>query len=291
MAFCLCGIITAFSNTFALLILSRLQKRIKSHKIVTSLVVSDAIVGYIIFPALALMILNSRHEESYVCIVQAVFLTFTPIAIGPSGSTIAFIAYDRCILLTKFSNYHSYITDKKIYIYLIVNWSIAIACGALWLHSFAYFTVALIWTWIPFTVLVICYLKIIRVVKSAEKELKAHKRNSNNDACQQPTRNAVAPSSKTKWKEIKVVRKVSVLIIAYICCMTPEYVQIILWIFRSHMSIDYTYYSHFFVIGIFCMSVNSCINPILYVLRDPVIHKCIKKMFKRSKNKFWRFVA
>ena len=73
--FIISGIIAAVGNTLALIILWQPQMRTKANKILRSLVVSDAMVGYLLFPYATYMMFTPStlkvYAYSYSCIISS----------------------------------------------------------------------------------------------------------------------------------------------------------------------------------------------------------------------------
>lgn len=290
--FCSCGIFAIVSNSVLLFVLQHLRRRTKSHKIVTSLVFSDALAGYFVYPLTAWLVLNSKIvDKEKGCTLKHIWMICFPIVFYPSAMTVALIAYDRYIMLTKFCKYHSYVTNTKINIYLVIVWLFSAVVGCLWIiHRLTYTILVFPAALIPLLILCICYVYIARTVQRTEKEIMNHKhqkRKSFDDRKENTRKNSALKSSQER-RRIKLAQKVSILIGCYICCTFPacfhSFVVVIYFIFIKS-TIDYKYYSHYYTVSILTLLLNSCLNPILYVSKDPEFRRTLKRLLSSAKQK------
>ena len=88
-------------------------------KLLTSLAVTDLLVGIIVSPLSSWQVLNYKLNVCEIDYARRYFSIFLGIT---SGLTLALISYDRYILLTKLTNYNKYMTKRKLIILLIFVW-------------------------------------------------------------------------------------------------------------------------------------------------------------------------
>ena len=112
----LSSIIAALGNTFCLIVLWQLSQRSKSNKILTSLTLSDCLVGYVSFPLFTFIINYAQDANSTTCRIIDVFSSVTLWLTSCSTCSIVFISYDRYTFITKSSHYDDILTNRKIYI-------------------------------------------------------------------------------------------------------------------------------------------------------------------------------
>eukprot|EP00111_Clytia_hemisphaerica_P015097 TCONS_00044474-protein len=96
--FILCGIVAAVGNIIAFYILWMPDQRNKSNKILSSLAISDALTGLVVFPINAYQTLSPNARLS--CSIDFARAYFALLMSGSSVLTLVVIALDRYILMT-----------------------------------------------------------------------------------------------------------------------------------------------------------------------------------------------
>ena len=285
------SVIAIIGNSIALLILWMAGKIERSHKLLTSLAVSDLLVGMILSPITSWQVLNCTSLSS--CTADVVRTYFSVLLVGSSVMTLGVIAYDRYILLTKLKNYNIYMTKKKFVILLLIAWLYPASIPILRVfkeYPELYLVVSLSILVLPLIFLVFSYYYISKAVHTKQTMV----RSSQLQHCTiVNTRNLSKPSSNTvdifkdkinlrKGKShINFGRAVAVLIISYVCCISPLSTWLILNIFNSEYKfIEEESFQIMYLCAMLLSQINSCCNPIIYFYKIPKFRKGFKKLFR-----------
>lgn len=192
----------------------------KSSKLLVSLAVSDSIIGYNISPLMAYQLF---HQETFFnCQIKYVRDSII-YAISPVSSlTVAFIAYDRYISLTKPLLYRVIVTHGKVNRWIVVSWFIPVSLASFIIIGktmYFHLTFILTRTFIAVSVSVIVltiisvYFLIARTIERRQQQILPGKYGN--------TRNYQANLS------IKLANKVSVIVICYMICFIPASIGVL----------------------------------------------------------------
>ena len=177
--FIVTSVMATVGNGFSLFIIWRPGLKLTSStKILTSLVVSDLLVGIILSPLTCFQVLNyislNDCEIDYARRYLFFFLCNT------SGLTLVVISYDRYILLTKLTNYNKFMTKNKLIVLLILAWLVPALIPLLQLKIFGpyvYLFGILTVFFGALVFLIISYSCIVKVIRQKEKQLETHEVN------------------------------------------------------------------------------------------------------------------
>ena len=206
--------------------------------------------------------------------------------------TLGVIVYDRYILLTKLTNYNTYMTKKKALILLSIAWLYPALVPILRLvpkYQYLYLTAALSTFVLPLFFLIIGYYKITKAVYMKERML--------TNSQMQPSvvsyskclstlsfksANFIEDNSLRKEaKHIKLGKAVVVLLLCYICCITPLSMWLILNIVNSaHNFIEMVDLQILYLCSMVMSQLNSCLNPIIYFYKMPDIRRGFQKLIR-----------
>ena len=262
----LSAISAALGNTFSLVVLWQPSQRSKSNKILTSLAVSDCLVGYICNPMVIWLINNSYELTSLVCRVYTAGLFVATWVVGCSAFTIIFIAYDRYTNITKPFQYHDIITDRKINIILISIWGGLAASSLLCaLNKIFYIVFISIGFVITTAILIAGYYYIWKAVKQSQTNIACL---SGND--QENMRTG-----------IRLAKKVLIIVIVYFIAFLPISVYSIM----AFLSKDWnrSYRAYISIIGILFGISNSSVNPFIYIWKDLEFRRACKRILRRNR--------
>ena len=106
----LSAFIAAVGNSFCLVVLWQPSQKSKSNKVLTSLALSDCLVGYVCFPLAIWLINNSQEPNATFCNTIDAYVFSTLWITSCSTCSIAFISYDRYTFITKSNRYHDILT-------------------------------------------------------------------------------------------------------------------------------------------------------------------------------------
>lgn len=280
-------VVAVIGNTIALVVLSKKQMRSKSNKILSSLAVSDALVGYILFPFVTYQMFHLQTLSDCNFKYARDFIVY--VIIGVSGITVVIIAYDRYILLTKVWNYGKIVTDCKVNSWICFSWLVPItvmafnAAGKILKWQIAY-SISRIVIAVCITLVLIVSIVLYFLISKAIRRGGRLLLQSN------MLHNTGSMKGYQSKRCINLAKKVSMIIICYVICFIPGLIAVVIGgVFADKRTITETVgYHHFSLLTLFMASLNSCLNPIIYTVKYAEFRKCLRKtmrIFKRD----WQF--
>lgn len=306
------AILAAGGNTIVLLVLWMPNQRIKSNKILTSLAISDSLVGYILLPLFSWQLLNVDKLQD--CLVDYSREYITTVFIGSSLFTLGVVSYDRYILLTKLTNYDVYMSKTKVIVLLTISWAFPAVAPLVRLFGKGPFLYCVILITVgPLFVLTFTYWKIAKAIGKNDKKIKLQKdkmrknsieprENSSNyelrsteiseggdDPAAQhqqhkrtkTTLQKIIHTKRVKSKHLKLAKTVTVLIVGYALCLLPSSIWSITDLLNDSYNFTGPYtIQNMYVFACFGGSLNSCINPIIYIFKQPGFKTSLKKLFR-----------
>ncbi|XP_066913108.1 histamine H2 receptor-like [Clytia hemisphaerica] len=270
--FAISGTTAALGNTFCLIVLWQPSQRSKSNRILTSLAISDCIVGYVCFPLAIWALHDFDIASGRACLAQnangfmALWMTYT------STCSIVFIAYDRYVFITKFANYNTILTNRKVAIIMVFYWMIMFLF-ALAGNINIIFYAAIGPTFVIISIVILCtsYYFIWKVVRASGRRISAHEPNK-------------IISRQEQKRQNKLAKKVLVLIIFYIVCFFPTFLLSLLVILTRKGYVTMETSAHVYFVTLFITLFNSCLNPFLYVWNDPEFKSACKRLLRKNKG-------
>ena len=307
------GVIAIIANASVLRILwFREYRNSRSNRILTSLAISDFLVGLVVFPLTSFQILN--HASLNNCDIDFTRSYFSLLLQGSSCLSLAVISYDRYILMTKIQIYHRRYVKRTIIVLVFLAWFIpAVTPFLRFVGSLPYLGVTLAIYIIPYVVLGTSYFLITNAVRNQEALLKKHYIGSINieagkvngavevtSATEQPReaphineevkihkKISTTKNQQNKGKShIKLAKQVTILLLAYFFCVT----SLLIWLILEFANILNPFLSPFtlqniYLFAMVTISWNSCINPIIYYAKNPDIRRGFRKLFKIRRSK------
>ena len=304
-SFILTSIMATVANSFVLIIIWKPGHHniTPTTKLLTSLAVTDLLVGIIVSPLSCWQVLNYKLNVCEIDYARRYFSIFLGIT---SGLTLALISYDRYILLTKLTNYNKYMTKRKLFILLIFAWLVPALMPVFQIKIFGpyiYFLGIITCFFGVLTVLVISYLCIVRVIRKKEKKLQTYDTELPLVQTSISTANcerSKEPSNFTKKKFINendmsrmgerrerryvaLAKSLVILILFFLLFSSPIAIWTILNIINvKHDFVDENVIQICYIIASFTAQFNSCVNPFIYFLKNPEFRRCAKIFFKRQ---------
>ena len=306
------SVFTIIANTMVLVILWMPKNRSRSNKILTSLAVSDLLVGLVVFPINSYQVLAqgglTNCPVDYTRIYFAVFLE------GSSVLTLAVVSLDRYLLMTKYHKYQTRLVKRLTVALILAAWIIpAIAPAFRFAGRVTYLVLIFIIFFAPFFILMVSYFLIARVLRNQELLLiKRHKesfivksekletmkqledvtpdaiksRDQKTIATDQPTSTTTTKRMRTEKGHIKLAKSVIWLLIVYFCCVVPKNIWIIIYLADSfHHFWAPLPHQNYYLFAMLMVSYNSFFNPIVYFWKNPQIRKGFRKLLRISKSK------
>ncbi|XP_047136694.1 beta-2 adrenergic receptor [Hydra vulgaris] len=294
---CVATIVATVTNMLVLIIIARMKKRSISYHILLSLATADFFVGLILGPITAIQVFDVMLLEN--CLTHTIRSCFLILLVGSSLSSLALVAYDRYLLLTKLHNYNKYMTKKKVIIFILLSWFVpGIIPIARQFNMTAFVVLRVAVYTLPLVALIVFYFLITMDVRKKERNLSRHQINQNvagsdnSSTCENSNSHETAVveikrhynflNSGRKIKHIKLAKSVLLLIVCYFVSIFP----LNIWMMLELANLNERMYSNlahqiFYFGAIFLMQVNSCVNPVIYYLKKKEIRRGFHQIFKK----------
>ena len=266
-AFIFCSFFATIGSIISLIILQKPSMRCKkSNKILSSLSISDTLVGLLLCLVFVFQLLSDELQKS--CLLENIKNILAPWMIGTSSLNIGLISYDRYVMLSSLQNYDVKMHKRKLYLLIIATWLTPILFFMTMFINWLLFVAALaLFTIIPLAIIMVAYCMVIKFVK----------KNSFNQERR--------ISEQTKEKNRKLVHRLSFLVFCYFVCLSPLMVnfswQVVNRLTKREKSIPYQTLT---VFGVLCACFNSVLNPVIYFSKLPNFQKELRKMFGLRSN-------
>ena len=266
------ALIAAFGNIFCLIVLWQPSQRSTSNIIMTSLALSDSLVGFVCFPSM-IWIMNIPQDEKGSPMSFWIFQIYGFSTIwfaSNSICSIVFIAYDRYIHITKSRQYHEILPKRKVVLVIITFWIISFifALSTIML-SFVYLAILPLFLIVSTLIICVSYYLIWKAVKESQRRIAF---NTVGNRQEQRVQNRMA-------------KKVFLLITMYLCVVAFLFIHAILSfvVYKKPGIISTEVMAIVLVITTYVTLSNSCSNLVAYVWKDPEF----KAACKRSIRKAW----
>ena len=305
--FILISIMATVGNGFALIIIWKPDRKITSPtKLLTSLAVSDLLVGIILSPLTCWQVID--YISLNVCEIDYARRYFYFFLCVTSGLTLALISYDRYILLTKLTNYNKYMPKRKLIILLTLAWLVPALIPVFQIKIFGpyiYFLAIVICFFGVLIVLIISYCFIVRIIRKKEKKVLTHVKElqlvetntdiANCEKGKEPSNltknkhvNEKDISKKVEQREKKYValaKSVAILILCFLLLNSP----VSIWTILSIVNVKYDFVNKYFmdicyIIASLTAQLNSCVNPFIYFFKNPEFRRRAKSFFKKQED-------
>jgi len=282
LAFVLCGLLAAVGNTLSSMVLVKPAMRTKSIKFLSSLVISDNLVGYILCPLSAIQLFWSQMLSN--CYMELLRVFLSTALCGVSAITVALIAYDRYIMLSSLSNYNALMNKRKMRGLILLAWLFPFALqlfyvvnGLLYLFALCVLTIG------PFVIISVSYHMMKNKIAEKAEELASHSHRLRPGY--KPSSNEALQMERNERKNLKLARNLTILILCYIICLLPALfnflAEIIIRAKKQDKSIGLQVLT---VFSLFCASANSVVNPIIYVSKYAEFKREFRKMVGIHEN-------
>ena len=292
-------------NGFVLFIIWRPGYKITpSTKILTSLAVSDLLVGVVSSPLTCWQVLN--YISLKVCDIDHIRRYFLFFLCVTFGLTLALISYDRYIYLTKLTNYNKYMRKRKLVVLLVFAWLVPALIPLFQFRTFGHYVYLSGVLFCFFGILIVLtfsYCCMFRLIHRKEKKLKTYcvpiavldsdknnkfhrYRKSSSDKRIHNLNDGNGESRQRALGERKHValgKSAAVLIICFLLCNSPVSIWIILFLLNAKYDfLDIKTTQVFYIISTWAAQFNSCVNPLIYFLKNPEFRRCLKSLLRRT---------
>ena len=292
---CVATFVAAVCNILVLVIIVRMKNRSISYHILLSLAAADVLVALILGPITIIQVLDIELIEN--CLAHLIRGYFLVLLVGSSLFTLAVVSYDIYLLLTKLCNYNQYMTKRKATVLIVLSWLFpGLIPIAKHFNMMAYVILRVTIYTLPLIALITFYFLITKEVCNREKNLCHHGTNrfvasndnsssydiptnqSNDITTAETTIRCERMTSRRQMKHLKLAKSVTLLITCYFACIFP----LNIWMILELAKVEYSNLAHqiFYFSAVFLMQVNSCINPIIYYLKQREIKKGFHQIFK-----------
>lgn len=264
---------TIIGNVVALTILRMSPDKSITNKILTSLAVSDLLAGIIVGPITVWQLIASTEN----CTLDLVRVYLSTILIGASVFTLGIIAYDRHVLLTKLNDYNLHMTKRKFVCLVSAAWVIPSLVPILrmtFVHAYLIIVCLIILS--TFIILATSYYYITKAVTCKRKTLLEQKRTTLHiDA----KGNSIEAEVTDDMLHLKLAHAVTLLISCYVVCFIPMVTWIVLDLINDfHPFMNITAHNLLYLFATLFLQVNSCLNPIIYILKNDKFMECLNVM-------------
>ncbi|XP_039674489.1 trace amine-associated receptor 13c-like [Perca fluviatilis] len=272
------SLITVVLNLFIIISISHFrQLHTPTNILLLSLAVSDLIVGLVLMPV---QIFNRTSCWVFGDFVCATYISISIIIPSASIGDIVLISVDRYVAICYPLHYTTKITVRRVKFCVCLCWlwyftySLLIvkdlptqtgsykpcygACGLSPDNGLLIFDLFLNFI-VPVTVIVALYLRVFAVAVSQARAMRSH-------ITAVTLQHSVTP--KAKKSELKAARKLGVLVLVFLICISPLY--IIGWL-------DYNWIvAPLLDASVILFLSNSCLNPVIYAFLYPWFRKAVK---------------
>ncbi|XP_057308191.1 alpha-1A adrenergic receptor-like [Hydractinia symbiolongicarpus] len=276
--FVVVSVLIVAPNTLVLIMLYRGNFTRKSYKFFVSLSLSDGLCGLTCAPLLAWQLF---HEEARVnCHIELIRRYFVMLFSGSSGLMLAVIAYDRYISLTKLNNYDLYMTKIKFRFLVAICW----ICPALipllrFAGRMVYMSLGTIIFLFGSCSLFISYYCVGKAVKQHKICMKKYQRDFTIHHNSRTTISKNFQVSNDGYQNIE--KTVLLLIICHLICILPMFCWGTLEMLSiSYQVVDLKTSQTLHVVSLFMIQFSSCVDPVIYFLKNPRFRKGLYHMVK-----------
>ena len=263
--FATCAIVTLSGNLISILVFCKQTMRSNSNRFLTSLAVSDLLVGGICVHLCLHHIITEMFANPNTGKREYIAMS---ICANSSMLTLACIAYDRyCKLFPE--SYDLRISDLKTKWMIALSWILAIFSQLFQIVNYMItFTLQITVVFFVTSVIAFCYRKITLKIKSDAVTLNHSTQDENTK---------VLRLQKSK----KLARRLKILVSVYSACFIPIAITVIFTVIAENLlNIDSKslILQHFNMVSVFAIALDSALNPLLHLSTNAKMRKLAKKM-------------
>ena len=270
--FAICAIVTIFGNLILIIIFCRPSMRSNSSRILTSLAVSDLLVGMACIYLCTYHLISDMFTDANSG--MTIFIVMS-ICTNSSAITLATIAYDRfCKLFA--GTYDVRISDLKTKRMIALAWILPILTQlCLLLDYLVTITLKVIVVFFAASIIAICYRRI-------GGKIKRDTLNLNNSTQDENTKILRLQKSK------RLAQRLKILVSVYCACFIPIIVAVVFSAIAEsvpNLDANALVLQHLKMIGLLVIAMDSAFNPIIHISTNPKMQKlAIKLLSCNSQN-------
>uniref|UniRef100_A0A3B4Y4H0 G-protein coupled receptors family 1 profile domain-containing protein n=1 Tax=Seriola lalandi dorsalis TaxID=1841481 RepID=A0A3B4Y4H0_SERLL len=252
------------------------QLHTPTNILLLSLAVSDFLVGLLLIPGEIILNTACWFLGDLMCSLY-IYMTF--IITSTSVGDMVLISVDRYVAICDPLHYTTRVTERRVKLCVCLCWFCSVFHNSLIAkddlthpdrHDSCYGecvfvsdhtagAIDLFLTFVlPITLIIVLYMRVFVVAVSQARAMRSH-------ITAVTLQRSVAV--RTKKSELKAARTLGVLVVVFLMCFCPFYVDALADGLLNNSSSSFVYYLFYF---------NSCLNPIIYALFYPWFRKVIK---------------
>lgn len=288
--FTVIAIVAAIGNGISLVIFFKYCEKTYGNILITSLCISDFLVGIILSPLCAWQVYDINIYNH--CEINFIRRFLTVSVCGASIFALAFIGIDRYLYITRSKTYHLEMTNKRVTGCLIITWLIPAIVPPLQYISNSLYSFFIVTTIIvPYAVLIISYVKIFKLVNSHQRKMNKHVISTTNviEIYDENTSTSIGnerkvrSNSRLQGVQLKVTKSIILLILCFGICLVPVILFHLLNLINKKTNFfTPTAYDVMNLFTLVSSQINSCVNPVIYMRKNPEYIQGYKKLFKRN---------
>ena len=268
------GLMAFIGNLVAFLIIFKTKHfRNLSVYFLGSLIMTDFLVGLLLEPMHVAQLFSEELRNN--CTFNGVRRYLSTLLIGASISSIALISYDRYMHLSTTQNYNQHMNKRKAAVMITVGWVIPAVVPILirlGKDEQIYSSIIFAYVSIYFTIIVGCYIFIIKILRKKESEM--FKSQTQNKKERRQGKN-----------DVRAARVVATIIVCFAILIIPIsiyhcIVAVKTFLPNSIPSFKETSKEICYAVGMTLAMTNSALNPLIYFLRNPKFKEILLKELK-----------
>lgn len=275
------GSLAAILNTLAVIVLLIPGRRTRSNRILASLVISDVIVGYVIYPISAYQVGNKDALNN--CSIDLARTFIGVLSSETSTLTMCILSIDRYMTLKNLHKYNKYMTMKKINLILALIWLISALTPAIrFIGKNVYLVVLFFFFGVPISISLVNYCIIANIIYKQTKIPIVHSSNASMNETPMQSTSTTAENLQeraTKKRYLNLAKQFLLIAALDLICVIPLMLWPILDLINiSQNIIDTKKLQEFYIFANLFAGGNSFLNPFVYVWKNTEFKRRIRRL-------------
>ena len=272
----LVGLAALIGNVMAFLVIFKTKYfRNRSTCFLGSLIMTDFLVGAILEPMHVAQFFSEALRNN--CKFNTARRYLSTLLIGASISSIAIISYDRYTHLSRTQQYLKHMCIKKVVALISISWVIPMIVPILMKlgkDEKIYSGIIFVLISIYFTIIVICYVFIVKIVRKKKSE-------------EDESGNQSSKRKRRTKNDIRAAKAIGIIIVCFCLTLIPVSIYhciVAVKAFMPNSIPDFKESSRdvFYACAMTLAMVNSGINPLIYYFRNPKFKESLLQVMKKS---------